>query len=68
MSKKCLDCKLCLDVIWIEPKRFYHCFLCDQFYDIIGGVLTKIDVDTELQKYYDLIAAQEERKINERPS
>ena len=62
MSKKCLDCNLCLDVIWIEPRRFYHCFLCGQYYDIINGVITKIDVGAELQKHYELIIKQEENK------
>lgn len=40
---KCLDCSSCLDVIWIMPRRYLHCWLCRQFYDVKDGSLVKLD-------------------------
>jgi hypothetical protein len=64
-SKKCPDCKLCLDYVYFMPRRFFHCFLCLKYYDIIDGKLTVIIPDDELKKHLDLIIKQEE-KVNER--
>jgi hypothetical protein len=34
---KCPSCKICMDNITIIPRRFYHCFIENTFYDIIDG-------------------------------
>jgi len=44
-KKKCPVCQSCLDMIWILPKRFYHCWLCKDFYDIINNELVVVSID-----------------------
>ena len=39
---KCIDCNLCLDVIWVEPRRFFRCWLCEKLYDKVDGKLVEI--------------------------
>lgn len=65
-GKKCLDCRLCLDIVYFLPRRFYHCFLCQKYYDIIDAKLTVVNPDEELKKHLDLLVKQEEEKVNER--
>lgn len=69
MAKKCPDCVLCLDTVWIEPRRFLHCWLCDQYYDIVDGKLTAVDVEVEMGVHRELLRQQmypEEFKKNEK--
>lgn len=66
MAKKCPDCQLCLDTIWIMPRRFFHCYLCLNYYDIIDGKVTKIIVEDELKSHLDLLIEQQESKENEK--
>jgi hypothetical protein len=66
-GKKCPDCKLCLDIVFILPRRFFHCFLCLKYYDIVDGNLVQVIPDEVLKKHMDLIIEQEKRTIvNER--
>lgn len=65
-SKKCPECKLCLDIIHILPRRFYHCYLCDRFFDVLDNKITQVDVDVEMKKHLDILVKQEEEKLNER--
>lgn len=44
-KKKCPECQSCLDMIWIMPKRFYRCWLCRDFYNIIDNKLTKLTLE-----------------------
>lgn len=30
--KKCKECLSCFNVVWIEPHRYYHCWLCNTWY------------------------------------
>jgi len=45
MAKKCPTCNSCLDIIWIMPNRFLHCWLDDIYYDIVDGNLVIIPKD-----------------------
>jgi hypothetical protein len=45
---KCPECNSCLDVIWIMPNRFYHCWLCKDFYNNIDKKITKINIEETL--------------------
>lgn len=45
---KCPKCNSCLNTIWILPKRFYHCWLCTDFYDKVGNDLIIVDVQSIL--------------------
>lgn len=29
---KCTSCNLCLDIVWVNNKRFFRCWLCGQYY------------------------------------
>lgn len=33
-NRKCKECNLCLDLIYLEPnlEQFWHCFLCERWY------------------------------------
>lgn len=42
---KCPTCESCLDVVWIMPKRFFHCWLCKEFYNKLGTQLEKINIE-----------------------
>jgi len=68
MSKKCTTCNGCCDIIWKEPRRFFHCAFCDIYYDIVDGAMAVINPDSELKKHLELIIEQEEKVINERSS
>jgi hypothetical protein len=50
-----------LDTVWIEPRRFFRCWLCGQFYDIIDGQFVKINVDEELAKHIAILIEQQEK-------
>ena len=43
MKPKCLKCNGCCDIVWIMPRRVYHCQFCNIYYDIIDHKLTMID-------------------------
>jgi len=43
MRKKCPTCQSCCDTVMIMPRRFYHCYLCNIYYDIIEGKFTPVD-------------------------
>lgn len=45
-DKKCLECDGCTDIIWLEPRRFFHCRFCNLFYDIEDNTFVKVDVYT----------------------
>lgn len=47
---KCVDCLSCLDLVYFGPKRFYHCWLCDLWYDGIIPNLYKVSKE-EVNKY-----------------
>lgn len=57
--KKCPDCLLCLDVIWIVPRRIFRCYLCEKMYDILDGKLVEIDPIT-LQEKKDVEVEKEQ--------
>lgn len=44
-KKKCPSCNSCLDIVWLMPRRFYHCWLEDTWYDIVDNVVTLIDIE-----------------------
>lgn len=50
MTPKCPDCRLCLDLVYFGPKRFWHCFLCHKWYDGILPTLYPVPED-EVEKY-----------------
>lgn len=43
MRHKCLECNGCCDIVMIMPRRFYHCFYCNLYYDIIDKKFTLVD-------------------------
>lgn len=42
--KKCPSCNSCLDMVWILPNRFYHCWLEDIWYNIIEEKMVIINI------------------------
>jgi len=50
MSVKCLDCKLCMDILMVDNKRLYRCFLCRKVYDIVDKKLVVVDVNKILEE------------------
>jgi hypothetical protein len=64
-GKKCPDCNLCLDVVFLIPRRFLHCFLCGKYYDILDGKLTIVIPEEEVKKLLDLIIKQQEEREKE---
>ena len=44
MKKKCPVCNGCMDMIWVMPRRFYRCWFCKEFYDIVDNKSVVIDV------------------------
>jgi hypothetical protein len=30
--KKCKSCLGCFNLVWIDNKRYYHCYLCNTWY------------------------------------
>lgn len=31
--KKCKVCLTCFNLVWLEGKRYYHCWLCNTWYE-----------------------------------
>lgn len=31
--KKCKGCLSCFNLVWVEGKRYYHCWLCQTWYE-----------------------------------
>jgi hypothetical protein len=54
---KCPNCNSCLDNVMIEPRRFFHCWLENTFYDKIAGKLILVDVYTLMSVDKDKIDA-----------
>lgn len=52
---KCLDCKLCLDVIWINNKVYLQCWLCKTYYrrELGSKILTKVSNEFIQQQIED---------------
>lgn len=68
MAKKCTVCNSCTDYVWIMPRRFFHCWLCDKYYDIIDGTMIEVDVKSIMgitQEQLDALY-KKEIKPNER--
>lgn len=68
MAKKCPECRSCTDIVWIEPRRFFHCWLCDIYYDIVDNKFIVVDVTKELNITKETLAEiyKKEIKPNER--
>lgn len=45
MKRKCPNCNSCCDIVWILPRRFFHCWLCDIYYDFLEGKMITIDIE-----------------------
>lgn len=58
----------CTDVVWIMPRRFFHCWLCDIYYDIIDDKFTAINIEETMNVSKSALseAMKEETKHNER--
>lgn len=51
-NKKCLDCLLCMDLIYLEPTlaQYWHCWLCGRWYvQDAEGNLTEVQDPTSGQ-------------------
>lgn len=44
MKKKCPSCNSCLDLVWLMPNRYYHCWFEDVWYTTIGNEMAIIDI------------------------
>ena len=49
-NPKCPECKSCCDLVYFGPKRFWHCWLCDIWYDGINSDLFVVSKE-EMSKY-----------------
>ena len=67
-NKKCLECNGCCDNVTIYPRRFFHCFYCDIYYDIVDGKFIEIDIEKEMGISKEVLRKQmyPEEKVNER--
>jgi hypothetical protein len=52
MNPKCFECHSCLDLVYFNNIRFWHCWLCDIWYDGIGSELHKI-TEEEVKRIID---------------
>jgi len=55
--KKCKTCLTCFNLVWVESKRYYHCWLCDTWYEgrdddlkLIENPFANINVPIELKE------------------
>jgi hypothetical protein len=49
MKHKCEVCNGCLTATWIVNKRYFHCWFCRIYYDIVDKKMVKIDIETKLR-------------------
>jgi len=66
VSKKCPSCNSCLDIIWIMPRRFYHCWLEDVYYDLVDNKIVVVDVEKELGIHKEILSKMIQEKSNEK--
>lgn len=62
---KCPECNSCLDIVWIMPRRFFHCWLCKQFYDKVDKEFVKIDIQKHINISTDDLENLMENYYNE---
>jgi len=46
-ANKCLQCNGCCDIVMVLPRRFYRCFYCRIYYDIVDGKIVEVDIEKE---------------------
>ena len=44
---KCPECLGCMIQVWVLPKMYWHCSLCNLYYRILDGKLTLTEVTVE---------------------
>jgi len=50
---KCPDCKLCLDIVYLNNKRYFHCWLCNGYFDNDLGSRVVYPVSKEAMEEQD---------------
>jgi len=55
-----------LDIVWIENRRFFHCWLCDDWYDIVDGKIEKIVPEHVMSEYRKLLSEYGEKLSTEK--
>ena len=64
-TKKCPDCVLCMDIVYFDMLRFYQCWLCQKYYNIIDNKIVEVKPQEILDKHMELLRKQKEDKENE---
>lgn len=65
-TKKCPDCVLCMDIVYFGPLRFYQCWLCQKYYNIIDNKIVEVKPQELLEVHMELIRKQREEALNEK--
>lgn len=58
VGKKCPVCLSCFDMIWVGPRRVYHCWFCREFYDMIDNKPVVLDIEKETGISKDILEKQ----------